>query len=95
MNVLGSTVMNSYHRLNILKLLLFALIMLTLLKVALHELDMQTPGKTTESVHELREIDRECRKVPHGYSNTETIWNAPVGQPRKPVRWIITCQILK
>ena len=85
--------MNSSHRLN---MLIFLLLIMPLIIVALYKADEQTPTQTsTESMSELRRIDRECRKIPHGYSHIETVYDAPVGQPRKPVRWIITCQILR
>ena len=41
------------------------------------------------SVSETRRLVTECLKS--GSPEIETIYNAPVGQPRYPIRWIVTC----
>ena len=47
------------------------------------------------TVEELREISRDCGKIYRNYPSIETIYNAPVGQPRKPIKWVITCKTMK
>jgi len=44
------------------------------------------------SVKELRSIVKACESQEGRYPSIETVWNAPVGQPRKPIKWIVTCE---
>jgi hypothetical protein len=57
--------------------------------------DFVRPTKEAETITELREIIAECDKINRGYPHIQTVFNAPVGQPRKPIKWIVTCKRMK
>ena len=72
--------------------LLFVLFMAMALFIAMNNEQWITPSITTEDVVELREIARECHSRPQGHTHIVTTYDAPIGQPRKPVSWTITCK---
>lgn len=45
-----------------------------------------------KNVTDLRRMSRECAEMDDRHVYIKTIWDAPVGQPRKPVRWEVTCK---
>ena len=72
--------------------LLFLIIMAVLIINAFRNIQWITPSITTEDVVELRQIAHECHSRPSGHTHIVTTYDAPIGQPRKPISWTITCK---
>ena len=51
----------------------------------------QTITTSAKTVQEVRAIAQRCIDKPNHHLDIITIYNAPVGQPRKPVEWLLTC----
>ena len=54
--------------------------------------DNKPDSIVAENVHQLRSVMRQCVKTEDGYPHIKTIYDAPEGQPRKPIRWEVTCR---
>lgn len=56
-----------------------------------HYATQQTPlPQKANTVKELKRVLDGCRM--DGWNpSIVTIWSAPVGQPRRPVEWVVTC----
>ena len=74
-----------------LNTLVFLLLVMPFIIAALVNIQWVTPSITTDDVVELRKIAHECHSRPHGHTHIVTTYDAPIGQPRKPVSWTITC----
>ena len=60
-----------------------------------YQLGPDRPTQDAFTVQEARDIIADCGKIYRNYPSIKTIYSAPVGQPRYPIKWEITCKTMK
>jgi len=84
----------SVSRLETLIVLFFLACLLLVFVTNVFQKFTQQQVVVAETVHDLREIITDCRSMPRHYPTIKTVYNAPSNQPRKPIRWLVTCDVM-